>query len=458
VGTSPAFIWQQRQDRDTFSILYHLWESRSSYTGRMGDNKASLEDKVDLLTKQVEALSKIVRLVSGTSLSSSSGAPSRSSSSSGAEPRAEAGPRVPATPFRTFRDKLRQASLTLNPLMFPPRGMSGVEKAVRRKKKQWNKTLTEPVSAEDAGDGEAPADSGKGKEKVGNTPPASPSVAPSPVASDSDSDGKYLPSPVRRTRVVLPVKELPCFEGTKKDDMVTFIWQVDKIAVSAQWLDEEWVLNVANLVGGCAAPLVRWIRMGLSVGQPINQAEVVHNLMETYGNGQTSYAAYKKLKQCCQRANEKVGKYKLRLEELFWTIQDNLSKLAKIAKFVSGLLPSLNKKLRGKEYNSFLLAVKAAQIKERCLEESGQQMDGGDQEQQGKEQPWTRRPAKKYPAGKPEQKAPGKTETKPASKHGKGCWKCGKGGHIAAKCPEQSTKSTKQLLCVNRNKCPRMTF
>ena len=110
----------------------------------MGDNKASLEDKVDLLTKQVEALSKIVRLVSGTSSSSSSGAPSGSSSSSGAEPRADAGPRVPVTPFHAFRDKLCQAEgkwsvqshcLTLNPLMFPPRGTSGVEKAVRRKKK-----------------------------------------------------------------------------------------------------------------------------------------------------------------------------------------------------------------------------------------------------------------------------------------------------------------------------------
>jgi len=55
--------------------------------------------------------------------------------------------------------------------------------------------------------------------------------------------------------VVLPVREFPRFEGTKKDDVVTFIWQADEIATSARWSDREWVLNMADLVGGRVAPL-----------------------------------------------------------------------------------------------------------------------------------------------------------------------------------------------------------
>jgi len=39
------------------------------------------------------------------------------------------------------------------------------------------------------------------------------------------------------------------------------------------------------------------------------------------------------------------------MEELFWTLEDEPSELAKTAKFVSGLLPSLNRKLCGKEYS-----------------------------------------------------------------------------------------------------------
>jgi len=34
-------------------------------------------------------------------------------------------------------------------------------------------------------------------------------------------------------------------------------------------------------------------------------------------------------------------------------LEDEPSELAKTAKFVSSLLPSLNRKLRGKEYSSF---------------------------------------------------------------------------------------------------------
>jgi len=57
---------------------------------------------------------------------------------------------------------------------------------------------------------------------------------------------------------------------------------------------------MANLLGGHAAPLARWIRTGLSVGHSIDQEVVVHHLLEAYGDGQTPYAAYKKLEQCHQ--------------------------------------------------------------------------------------------------------------------------------------------------------------
>jgi len=76
---------------------------------------------------------------------------------------------------------------------------------------------------------------------------------------------------------------------------------------------------------------------------------VVQHLLEAYGDGQTSYAAYKKLEHCCQQGNENVFKFKICLEELFWTLEDEPSELAKIAEFVSSLLPSLNRKLCGKE-------------------------------------------------------------------------------------------------------------
>jgi len=78
--------------------------------------------------------------------------------------------------------------------------------------------------------------------------------------------------------MVLPVKELSHFEGAKREDVITFIQRVDEIAQGACWTDKEWVLTVANLLGGNAAPLARWIWTGLSVRQPIDQAEVVHNL------------------------------------------------------------------------------------------------------------------------------------------------------------------------------------
>jgi len=91
--------------------------------------------------------------------------------------------------------------------------------------------------------------------------------------------------------MVLPVREFPLFEGTKKEDVITFIWHVDEIAQGACWTDKKWVFTVADLLGGRADPLARWIRTGLSVGQPIDREVVIHHL-ETYNDDQTLYAAY----------------------------------------------------------------------------------------------------------------------------------------------------------------------
>jgi len=108
---------------------------------------------------------------------------------------------------------------------------------------------------------------------------------------------------------------------------------------------------------------------------------VVHHLLEAYCDGQTLYAAYKKLEQCPQQGNEKVFKFKIHLEELFWTLEDEPSELAKTEKFMSSLLPSLNRKLLGKEYSSFAHAVEAAQVEEWLLGEAERRTHGEDWEQ-----------------------------------------------------------------------------
>jgi len=75
----------------------------------------------------------------------------------------------------------------LNPLQYPPGGTSGVK---------------EPI---------------KGKE----------------IVEDSNPEEEHSPSPAVRTQMVLPVKELPHFEGTKREDVITFIRHVDEIAQGA---------------------------------------------------------------------------------------------------------------------------------------------------------------------------------------------------------------------------------
>jgi len=95
-----------------------------------------------------------------------------------------------------------------------------------------------------------------------------------------------------------------------------------------------------------------------------------HRELEAYCDGQTCYLAYQKLEQCKQQPKERVAEFKVRLEELFWMLEDEPSELAITAKFMTGLLPTLNRKLRGKEYASFWLAVRAAQIEEQRLGET----------------------------------------------------------------------------------------
>jgi len=51
--------------------------------------------------------------------------------------------------------------------------------------------------------------------------------------------------------------------------------------------------------------------------QPITCEQVVQDLLEAYGGGQTCYAVYVKLEQCKQQPKERVVEFKVRLEELF---------------------------------------------------------------------------------------------------------------------------------------------
>jgi len=103
------------------------------------------------------------------------------------------------TPFRPFREarqaegawSVRSQRLTLNPLQYPPGGTSGVK--------------------------------------------------------------EHSTSPTIKTQMVLPVRELPHFEGRKREGVITFIWCVDEIAQGACWTEKEWVLTVADFLGRHAA-------------------------------------------------------------------------------------------------------------------------------------------------------------------------------------------------------------
>jgi len=41
---------------------------------------------------------------------------------------------------------------------------------------------------------------------------------------------EHSPSPMIKTQMVHPVRELPHFEGTKREDVIPFIWCGDEIA------------------------------------------------------------------------------------------------------------------------------------------------------------------------------------------------------------------------------------
>jgi len=57
------------------------------------------------------------------------------------------------------------------------------------------------------------------------------------ILKDSNPEDKHSPSPRSRTQMVLPVKELPHFEWTKREDVITFIQYVDEIDCLGSLLD-----------------------------------------------------------------------------------------------------------------------------------------------------------------------------------------------------------------------------
>jgi hypothetical protein len=66
---------------------------------------------------------------------------------------------------------------------------------------------------------------------------------------------------------------------------------------------------------------------------------------------------------------------------------------------------------------------------------------------ESREQLWTKWQAEKEQAKEKEQESLGE-DSKPTLQRGKGCWQCGKEGHIVAECPEQG-RAAKSLQCVN---------
>jgi len=70
--------------------------------------------------------------------------------------------------------------------------------------------------------------------------------------------------------------------------------------------------QMANLLGGRAAPMARCIQTGLSVGQPIDQEVVVHHLLEAYGDDQRCHGAES---NCGQSGKQKKSKQKSKSRE-----------------------------------------------------------------------------------------------------------------------------------------------
>jgi len=99
------------------------------------------------------------------------------------------------------------------------RGTSGVKEPIKgRKMTLWNRAEgtidLEGNEGKRIMEGKASSHPGKGKE----------------IVEDSNLEEEHSLSPAIRTQMVLPVKEFPHFEGTKREDVITFIQHVDKIA------------------------------------------------------------------------------------------------------------------------------------------------------------------------------------------------------------------------------------
>jgi len=80
----------------------------------------------------------------------------------------------------------------------------GVNEPIKGRTMNLQNRATRTIGSEGS-EGEASRDSGKGKE-------------------DSDPEEEHSSSPKIRTQTVLPVKEMPHFEGMKREDAITFIW------------------------------------------------------------------------------------------------------------------------------------------------------------------------------------------------------------------------------------------
>jgi len=97
----------------------------------------------------------------------------------------------------------------LDPLQYPPGRTSGVKEPVKGRKMNLPDRATRTIDLEGnegerITEGKASRDSGKGKE----------------IVEESDPEEEHSPSPTIRTQMVLPFKEGPHFEGTKREDEI----------------------------------------------------------------------------------------------------------------------------------------------------------------------------------------------------------------------------------------------
>jgi len=102
-----------------------------------------------------------------------------------------------------------------------PGGTSGVKEPIKGRKMNLQNRATRSIDlegneAERIYEGKASRDSGKGE--------------------DSNPEEEQSPSPTIKTQMVLLVKELPHFEGMKREDFITFMRHVGVSHVKGQEL------------------------------------------------------------------------------------------------------------------------------------------------------------------------------------------------------------------------------